>query len=106
MRCPNCNHELSRVISYGGWAFDEEAGILREQSDITWTPAEAKLIIILLEAQGRPVDRVTLLDGVAKKANISRKSCLIDVYVCRIRDKVPALIGTYRRQGYYAMEKE
>ena len=97
--CPMCGYN-PEPVSWGGWTFAD--GRLQEYPKQKFTAQEAKLICFLLRAHGRfcAVQDI-MLEISRSKVDLN----IVNVVVCRVREKAPKLIGSARHQGFCILEK-
>ena len=101
----------SRVsLAIGDLEIDRERHLVRRDGEaIVLTAAELRLLVALVEAEGRVLSREALLDALYGQDASETIDRTVDVYIGRLRDKLgddterPRYVATVRGAGYRAV---
>jgi DNA-binding response OmpR family regulator len=94
--CPKCGHEYD-LLHYGGWTLDVAKRLIKERTKVIFTASEVRILTRLFAAEGKPVAREELSE---------HNWQVVNVRIYNIRKKIPELIGTIHKQGYFIQERE
>ena len=99
-----------RPLRLGDLEIDRERHEVRRAGEaLSLTAAELRLLIALVEAQGRVLTRDALLDALYGNDTTETVDRTVDVYIGRLRDKLgdrsgrPRYVATVRGTGYRAV---